>query len=250
MEAAGLGIFMISACLFGAVYENLASPVRQAISSSLLRRILMGISMGLTAVGIIYSPWGKQSGAHINPSITLTFWRLGKIQNWDTFFYLVAQFAGALVGVATAAVLFGKTIAGPNVRYVVTVPGDAGAMVAFAAEFLMAFGMMSMVLHASNHPRLSRLTGVFAGLLVATYITVAAPFSGMSMNPARTLGSALPARIFTALWIYFTAPPLGMLCAAQVYLWRKGQAAVDCCKLHHNNPRRCIFCGANGGLAV
>lgn len=250
MEAAGLGSFMISACFFGAVYENLASPVRQAIASSLLRRILMGISMGLTAVGIIYSPWGKQSGAHINPSVTLTFWRLGKIQNWDAFFYVGAQFAGALLGVGMAAVLFGKTIAGPNVHYVATVPGDAGMLVAFAAEFLMAFGLMSMVLYVSNHPRLSRLTGVFAGLLVAAYITVAAPFSGMSMNPARTLGSALAAGIFTGLWIYFTAPLLGMLCAAQVYLWRKGQAAVQCCKLHHNNSRRCIFCGANTGLVI
>jgi len=114
----------------------------------------------------------------------------------------------------------------------------------------MAFGMMTLVLHLSNCKQLSRFTGVFAGLLVAAYITLAAPFSGMSMNPARTLGSALPAGVFNALWIYFTAPPLAMLFAAEVYLWQKGKAAVRCCKLHHDNPRRCIFCGANGGFAV
>src|SRR5215469_13992271 len=80
MEAGLLGSFMVSACIFGALYEFPHSPVRHAIASQLLRRILMGVSMGLTAVAIIYSPWGKQSGAHINPSVTLTFFRLGKVK--------------------------------------------------------------------------------------------------------------------------------------------------------------------------
>ena len=250
MEAAGLGWFMVSACLFGALYENPASPMRQAIASPAVRRLLMGLSMGLTAISIIYSPWGKQSGAHINPSVTIAFCRLKKVQRWDAFFYVVAQFAGAVFGVTLVALLFRKAIADSNVRYVVTVPGEAGVLIAFAVEFLMAFGMMTLVLHLSNHKQLSRYTGLFAGLLVATYITLAAPFSGMSMNPARTLGSALPAGVFNALWIYFTAPPLAMLFAAEVYLWQKGKPAVRCCKLHHDNPRRCIFCGANGGFAV
>src|SRR5262249_6175269 len=83
MEASLLGAFMISACLFGALYEFPHSPVRIAIASQLLRRVLMGVSMGLTAIAIIYSPWGRQSGAHINPSVTVTFLRLGKIKTWD-----------------------------------------------------------------------------------------------------------------------------------------------------------------------
>jgi aquaporin Z len=124
-----------------------------------------------------------------------------------------------------------------------------GAGVALLAEFVIAAGMMSIVLHFSNHHRLSGYTGLFAGLLVATYITLEAPFSGMSMNPARTMGSAVPAMIWDGLWIYLTAPPLGMLFAAEVYLWRRGRQAVKCCKLHHDNDKRCIFCGANGGFA-
>jgi aquaporin Z len=117
------------------------------------------------------------------------------------------------------------------------------------AEFIIAAGMMSTVLYFSNHHRLAGYTGLFAGLLVATYITIEAPLSGMSMNPARTFGSALPPMIWDGLWIYLTAPPLGMLFATELYLWRKGQQAVKCCKLHHNNDKRCIFCGANGGFA-
>src|SRR6201999_1550997 len=95
MEAALLGAFMVSACIFGALYEFPQSPIRQTIHSSILRRLLMGISMGSTAIAIIYSPWGKQSGAHINPSVTTTFFRLGKIKAWDALFYIGAQFLGA-----------------------------------------------------------------------------------------------------------------------------------------------------------
>ena len=76
MEAACLGVFMISACTFGVVFEYPGSPVHQAIPDPFLRRVLMGLAMGVTAVGIIFSPWGKQSGAHMNPSVTLTFFRL------------------------------------------------------------------------------------------------------------------------------------------------------------------------------
>jgi len=84
---------------------------------------------------------------------------------------------------------------------------------------------------------------VCAGLLVASYITLAAPVSGMSMNPARTLGSALAAHYWRALWVYFTAPVCGMLLAAEVYLRLRGAGEVACAKFHHENDKRCIFCG-------
>ena len=79
MEGAGLGIFMVSACMFGTLLEHAGSPVHQAIVNPTARRSLIGLAMGLTAIGVIYSPWGRRSGAHINPGITLTFYRLGKL---------------------------------------------------------------------------------------------------------------------------------------------------------------------------
>lgn len=248
MEAALLGAFMVSACVFGALYEFPGSPVHQAIASELVRRLLMGISMGITAIAIIYSAWGKQSGAHINPSVTITFFRLGKIKAWDALFYIAAQFMGAVLGVVFVGVFLGKAVSDPAVRYVVTTPGSHGPWIALLAEFIIAAGMMSAVLYFSNHHRLAGYTGLFAGVLVATYIAIEAPFSGMSMNPARTFGSALPPMIWDGLWVYLTAPPLGMLFSAELYLWRKGQQSVKCCKLHHDNDKRCIFCGANRGF--
>ena len=249
MEAGLLGVFMVSACFFGVLYGFPQSPVNRAIPSHFLRSLLGGLSMGATAIAIIYSPWGKQSGAHINPSVTLTFFRLGKIGFWDALFYATSQFAGAALGVLLAARLLMREVSHPAVRYVVTTPGPRGPWVAFAAEYIMATGMMSTVLYFSNHHRLARYTGVFAGLLVATYITIEAPLSGMSMNPARSFGSAFPSGIWAHFWIYLTAPLLGMLTASELYLWRKGREAVKCCKLDHDNNKRCIFCGQNGGFA-
>jgi aquaporin Z len=242
MEATGLGLFMVSACLFAALLEHPASPVRLAIADPLVRRILMGVAMGLTAVAIIYSPWGQQSGAHLNPAITLTFLRLGKVYTWDGLFYVLAQFIGGVAGILLAVAIFWPWIADPHVNYVATLPGPRGPRLAFLAELLISFGLMATVLIVSNTERLARFTGLFAGALVAAYITVEAPLSGMSMNPARTFASAVPAYALMPLWIYFTAPLLGMLLAAEVYVRAKGAHSVLCAKLHHQNEKRCIFC--------
>ena len=243
IEAACLGLFMISAFIFGTILEHPDSTVHQAMPDSTLRRLLMGLAMGSTAIAIIYSPWGKQSGAHINPSTTLTFFRLGKVAKWDAAFYIVAQFIGGALGATAASTLLGAWAAHPSVNYVVTAPGSSGILVAFGAEIAITFLLMTVILHVSNNAKLHKLTGLCAGALVATYITIEAPISGMSMNPARSLASAIPARYWADLWIYFTAPLIGMMTAAEVYVRHKGAHHVACAKLHHENDKRCIFCG-------
>ena len=233
---------MISAGAFTTLFEYPDSPVHHAIADPFLRRIFIGIAMGLTALGLIFSPLGKRSGAHMNPAVTLTFLRLGKMKPWDTFFYVVAQFIGGVTGVLVVALFIGQAFAHPSVNYVVTVPGPAGDWVAFVAEFIMAFFLMLVVLFVSNTPGLARWTGVFAGCLVAIYITFEAPFSGMSMNPARTFGSAAVASFWAGLWIYFTAPVLAMQLAAELHV--RSKRVVYCAKLYHHNSARCIFnCG-------
>src|SRR5262245_11638675 len=204
MEAGLLGAFMVSACVFGVLYGFPQSPFRQAIPSDFVRGLLGGLSMGLTAFLIFYSPWGKQSGAHINPAVTVTFLRLGKIPLRDAVFYIAAQFAGGVLGVLLVAQVLRRELSHPTVRYVVTTQGRGGARVAFLAEFIIATGMMLTVLYFSNHARLSRYTGAAASVLVFVYITLEAPLSGMSMNPARSLGSAFPAGIWDHFWIYLT----------------------------------------------
>jgi aquaporin Z len=238
-EAAELLLFMVSAGLFTILLWHPQSPIPQLIPSEFVRRMLTGIAMGSTAIALIFSPLGKRSGAHFNPAVTLTFWRLGKVENWDAVFYIIAQFAGAIIGVLAVALFVREALSHPQVHYAATLPGMYGMIVAFIAEFAIAFVLMSVVLRVSNTPHLARYTGLFAGALVATYITLEAPFSGMSMNPARTFGSALVGDLWTGLWIYFTAPVLAMQLAAAVYLHGKG--TVYCAKYHHYNRHRCIF---------
>jgi aquaporin Z len=241
LEGLELGLFMISACVFVVLLEYPGSSVHQALPDPTLRRVLIGLAMGLTAISIIYSPLGQRSGAHFNPSVTLTFWRLGKVERWDAIFYILAQFVGGVAGVSVAALLLGSLVAAPPVQYAVTVPGMSGVAIAFVAELVISFIQMSMVLRVSNTKHLARYTGLFAGLMVATYISIEAPYSGMSMNPARTFASAFPAHVWTALWLYFIAPPLGMLLAAELYLHQQSIHKVFCAKLHHHNDKRCIF---------
>ena len=244
MEAAGLGLFMISAAVVTALLEYPSSPLHEQLPDPVIRRVLIGIAMGLTAIGIIYSPWGKQSGAHLNPAVTVTFFRLGKIQGLDAFFYVLSQFVGGLIGLLMAAKAIGMAIEHPTVNYVVTVPGLDGTWMAFIAEVAISFGLMLVVLIVSNHTKLNAWTGVFAGALVATYIAVEAPLSGMSMNPARSFASALPAHLWTDFWVYLTAPIFGMLLAAECYIRFPGAGRILCAKLHHHNKARCIFrCG-------
>ena len=242
MEAAGLGIFMISAGVFTTLLEYPGSPVNHLISSGFLRRSLIGVAMGLTAIALIYSPWGQQSGAHYNPAVTLTFLRLGKVQLWDAFFYVVAQFLGGLAGVLLISTLLRESFRRPPVYYAATLPGRAGSGAAFLAEALISFVMMGTILIVSNTKHFARYTGLFAGVLVWMFITFEAPFSGMSMNPARTMSSATAARAWTSLWVYFLGPVLGMLVVVDVNRLLHGHHAVFCAKLNHQTARRCIFC--------
>lgn len=246
IEAWALGTFMVSAAVFTALFEYPGSPVHQLFPNGTTRRGLIGLAMGLTAIALIYSPWGQRSGAHMNPATTLTFLHLGKVMPWDAAFYIMAQFLGGVCGVLLSKFLLGAILAHPSVSYVTTVPGPAGAGVAFMAEAAIACGMMLMVLFVTNTPGIARSAGLFAGTLIFLYITFEAPLSGMSINPARTAASAVPSGIWTSGWLYFAAPVLGMLLAAQVYRGVIDSSPRACPKLHHGAKQRCIFCGHPG----
>jgi aquaporin Z len=246
MEAACLGAFMISAGLFTAILEYPNSSVRRALPNDFVRMALNGLAMGLTAILIIYSPWGARSGAHMNPAVTWTFFRVGKVKAWDALFYSIFQTLGGIAGVLLLKFTLGRVFTDEPVSYVITVPGRAGVAAAFVAEMAIACGMMLMVLFMTNSPKLARFTGLFGGTLVFLYITFEAPFSGMSINPARTVASAAPSGVWTAAWIYFVAPIGGMLLAVELYHGLRPGARVACAKWNHDLRHRCIFCGHPG----
>lgn len=242
IEAFALGCFMVSAGVFTVLIDHPDSWMYAAVPDADLRRALIGIVMGATAMALVYSPWGKRSGAHMNPALTLAFLRLGKIAPGDALFYVLAQFAGGVLGVLLVVVLFGERFTAAPVTYVATLPGRFGPAVAFIAEVAISGLLVYAVLSVVAREHIARYAGVAAGILVATFITFEGPLSGMSMNPARSLASAAPAGLWNGLWIYFIAPPLGMWVGAELHA-RSARSRQHCAKLVHSADQRCIHCG-------
>jgi aquaporin Z len=241
IEAFGLGSIMLVSVTAVTVLEVPLVPALGMLDP-LARRALAGLAIAGTVVTLVYSRWGRRSGAHFNPAVTLTFLLLGKVRPRDAVFYTAAQVAGGLAGLQIARLLLGEVITRPPVRWIVTVPGRAGTGGAFAAELLCAFLLMSVVLALGGVPRLAKLTGLAAGSLIFCYILFEAPISGFSLNPARSFASALPSGVWMAFWIYVLAPPLGMLLAALVNR-RARLPRMPCAKLIHDDGVRCIHCG-------
>ncbi|HEX8737568.1 MAG TPA: aquaporin [Pyrinomonadaceae bacterium] len=220
MEAAGLAGFVGGASLLTVFLEHPELAVMQSVLGGhpLLRRVPLGIILGAYIGGVVYL-LGKRSGAHINPAVTWAFYRLGKINFADAVFYTLAQFAGAIAAAQIMKMALGDFYRDSPIHYVVTEPAkwDHSGAWAFAAEFFISFVLMFTCLIAANSSRLEKLVAPLTGVLIALYLIVETPYSGMSLNPARSFGSALAANEWRYLWIYFVAPPLAMLTAAEIF---------------------------------
>jgi aquaporin Z len=250
-EGAELAWFMVAACVATVVLFGEGSVGVREIASAAVRRLMMGAAMGGTAVMILHSPMGKRSGAHFNPAITLTYLWLGKIGVWDAAGYVVGQFVGGVAGVGLVVMVLGRAALGqPSVDYAVTVPGVGGTAGAFGAELFMAALLMGVVLGMTNRRRLAGYTSYAVGVLITGYVFFFAPVSGFSINPARTVGSAVWAGVWTAEWVYFVAPLVGMFGAAALYVNWFGMESVLCAKLHAAPGVLCPFaCGVEEHVA-
>ena len=150
IEACGLGVFMVSACLFATILEYPHSSIHTAKESSFARNVLMGIAMGITAFGILASPWGKLSGAHVNPAVTLVNYRLRKISLIDSIWYIIFQTLGGTLAVYMMQLLLGNALISKPVESVVTIPYCGHPMHALVMELIIAFILMFTVQAVSN----------------------------------------------------------------------------------------------------
>ncbi len=237
IEGTLLGAFMLSASCFCVALEHEASPIRRAIPGALARRALMGLAMGVTAAALIYSPWGRDSGAHFNPAVTLAFWGLDRVATCDAIGYVAGQFVGGVAGMLAARTILGSALA--RVRFAATLPGPRGAPAAAGAELVVAFAHLLAVLLLANAPATHRYTGLAAGAMVACWIVLVGPVSGFSINPARSVASAIVARNPRHVWIYLTMPVIGMGAAALAYTALDRR--VFCAKLMHGGSASCPF---------
>jgi aquaporin Z len=218
---------MVSACFFSAMLFSEKSSWYDAIPSLAIRNILMGIAMGITALFIFYSPLTAPSGSQINPAVTITFLRLNKMCRYDAMFFVIFQILGGTFAVYLMRWVMGNILIDAPVNSAVTAPGKFGVGSALITELIVSFITMTMVLFTSSNDNLKKYTRIIAGCLVCTWVIVAGPISGFGMNPARSFASALPANIWTVFWIYLFAPFIGMLLAAEFYLFVERRKVND-----------------------
>ena len=214
MEAGEAGLYLFSVCAVATLLWHPASPMQRYLSSDAARHLFMGLAMGATIIAIVVSPWGKQSGAHFNPAVTIAFYRLGKVAAWDAVFYCAAQFLGALAGVTLASLVLQHAPAHKAVRYAATLPGIYGEGIAFVAELTISFLLMIAILFASNHKVLAPYTRYFAAILIAAYIALESP-----LQVCRQAIDDLGAPTFPLLWFQDVPADLPI---------KEGQFAVYC----------------------
>jgi aquaporin Z len=189
------------------------SWVASAIPCVSTRLLITGALFGATGSLVAVSPIGRRSGAHLNPAITVAFWITGHVHPHDVAGYWAAQVGGAIAGTAVGASLWGD--AARSVDFAVTRPG-AGVSTAAAVgiEALMTAILVTTVLRFLSSRRLMRWTPLATWVVVTMLVWQGAPYTGTSLNPARSAGPALVAGDFRHLWVYFAGPLLGGAAAA------------------------------------
>src|SRR5215831_5330257 len=228
-----LGGLSLVIFIFGA-----GSPMERIVPSVVLRQIFTGFLFGCLGATIAVSPVGKESGAHINPAVTLGFWLMQKLDARTALGYILAQLIGACVGCLPLlawgsmgrSVAFGATIPGENYTIETVLMGEAVTTFALVAGLCVFIGFR----------HLRPFTPAMIPFLYAVMVPLEAPISGTSINPARTFGPALISGQWDGWWIYWLGPILGMLIAVLVC----GSLArrIEVAKLYHfESDRRRIF---------
>lgn len=246
-EFVGTGLMLFWGITAVAFMWGANSPV-PVIAIPALRRLVTGLLFAGGATAVVYSPLGQRSGGHINPAVTLAFWRLGKVAWRDVPWYIAAQIGGACAGAIAAALLWGDLAR--SIQYGATAPGQGWTWVgALIAETCATFALVFLIFVCVNKPAVAARTGFITGGLVALLVMVEAPVSGTSVNPARSLAPALLVPLYKDQWIYVVGPVAGALLAAMAY--QRGWAgSTVCAKLYHTAAYPCPFASCGYRLAA
>lgn len=209
-----------------------SSPMVQFIPSAGWRRLVTGFLFGTTGALITISPLGKESGAHINPVVTLTFWMMGKLRAQYALGYVLSQLAGAMLG-SLPLLAWGDM--GRSVSFGATLPGpEFGVWWALLGETATTFALIVGLLLFLRHRRLRPFTPALFPFLYALMVFVEAPVSGTSTNPARSLGPALISGEWHDWWIYWLGPLFGTVLGMVLYRFTGlGWLTIEVAKLYH-----------------
>jgi glycerol uptake facilitator-like aquaporin len=191
--------------LFGA-----GSPLARAVPSEEGRLAVDAVVSGTTVGLLIVSPFGRRSGGHMNPAVSLAFWLMGALPGRDAVAYAAAQLAGSVSGVAAGRLLWGEQTADPAVGFA-AIRASEGIpwTVVFISETAATALMLAAVTFVSARPRLAFLLPAAVGSVIAALILLVGRWTGGSFNPARQFGPELFSHDLTWLWIYLIAPLVG-----------------------------------------
>jgi aquaporin Z len=235
-EAAGTALLVLCGLSAVALDLGAGSPVADVVPSTSVRLLFTGLLVGATVALIAVSPVGRLSGGHLNPAVTLAFGVLGRVSWHDLAGYLVAQFTGALVGALAFHLLWGSVAV--SVRGGVTHPRVATPE-ALALEAGMTALLVATIFLFVSRERLARWTPLAVWPLLAVMIWKLSPYTGTSLNPARSEGPAVAFTDLPDLWIYFVGPLVGALGVA--LLWRSTRPSMHpkTAKLFHDRRYAC-----------
>jgi aquaporin Z len=231
-ELAGTTLLVAVGLSFVILDFGQGSPVIHLIPSAGWRRLLTGFLFGSTGALIALSPLGKESGAHINPAVTLAFWLTGTLGGRHAVGYVVAQLAGGILGALPLltwggmgrSVAFGATVPGPGYGFGWALVGEA------ATTFALIVGLFMFV----RHRRLRSFTPALFPVLYAAMVYLEAPVSGTSTNPARSLAPAVISGAWNGWWVYWVGPLLGTLLGVAVFrIAGPRWLSIEIAKLYH-----------------
>jgi aquaporin NIP len=209
LAAEAIGTFALVFAGCGAIMVNAKTDA--------LGHLGVAASFGLVIMVMIYAV-GHISGAHFNPAVSLAF-ALTRHFPWPRLFaYWAAQITGA---VAAAALL--RSSLGDVANIGATLPSGSDGQ-AFLWEIVLTFFLMFVIMAVATDTRaVGEAAAIAIGGTVALDALFGGPITGASMNPARSLGPALIAPEFTALWVYLLAPLVGAAGGAVAYQFVRGE---------------------------
>jgi aquaporin Z len=233
-EGAGTALLVLGALSAIALVLGSGSPL--AAWSGSARLLVTGLLVGTCVALLVISPLGRLSGAHLNPAVTLAFWVVRMASGRDLIGYVGAQLVGALAGALTFRWLWGGVAL--SVGGGVTRPSVA-IWEALCLEAGMTALLVVMIFLFVSHERLARWTPLMLVPVLAVLIWKGSPYTGTSLNPARSEGPAVAFADFADLWLYFLGPIIGALTVAAVWRQRDHAAQPKTAKLFHDPSYPC-----------
>jgi aquaporin Z len=214
------------------------SPMARSLPNEAVRMAVTAFLFGTIGSTIALSRIGKESGAHINPAVTLGFWLMRKLDARAAFGYVIAQLLGAAAG---ALPLLAWDSMGRSVAFGATLPGkDYSTAVVVMGEVVTTFGLIATLCIFLAFRQLRRYTPFVIPFLYAVMVPLEAHISGTSTNPARSFGPALISGRWDGWWIYWVGPILGTLAA--ILVCSSMARRIEVAKLYHfEQDRRRLF---------